>query len=137
MHIFFDTSTLVKRYIEEKGSDETAALFLKASQVSTSLICLPEIMSALNRVLREKKLNKSLYAKTKKMVINDFKDFLIYDLTSKVITYTITLLENTPLKAMDALHLACALEAKPDLFVSSDIQQIKAAKKLHLKVLQI
>jgi len=137
MHVFFDTSTLVKRYIEEKGSNETASLFLKTSRVSTSLICLPEIMSALNRALREKKLNKSLYTKTKKVVINDFNDFSIYDLTSKVITYTITLLENSPLKTMDALHLACALEAEPDIFVSSDIQQIKAAKKLHLKVLQI
>jgi predicted nucleic acid-binding protein len=38
-------------------------------------------------------------------------------------------LEDNALRAMDALHIACALEWRAELFVSSDKQQIMAAEK--------
>jgi predicted nucleic acid-binding protein len=42
------------------------------------------------------------------------------------------ILEDSPVRAADALHVACALEWKTELFVSSDKRQISAAKKAGL-----
>ncbi len=41
-------------------------------------------------------------------------------------------LEISPVRAMDALHVACALEWGADVFASSDDRQLKAAKKAGL-----
>ena len=38
------------------------------------------------------------------------------------------LLETNILRAMDALHVACALEWPVELFATADIRQLKAAK---------
>ena len=39
------------------------------------------------------------------------------------------LLEHNVLRAMDALHVACALEWQAELFVTADKRQLKAARK--------
>jgi len=41
-------------------------------------------------------------------------------------------LENSSLRAMDALHVACALEWNADLFLTSDKRQFIAAKNVGL-----
>jgi predicted nucleic acid-binding protein len=38
---------------------------------------------------------------------------------------------------LDALHIACALEWKAELFVSSDNRQIKAAKQAGLNIQEV
>jgi predicted nucleic acid-binding protein len=45
-------------------------------------------------------------------------------------------LETHPVRAADALQIACALEWETELFVSADKRQISAAKKsgLHTKI---
>jgi predicted nucleic acid-binding protein len=43
------------------------------------------------------------------------------------------ILETYPLRAMDVLHISCAVEWEADLFVSSDKKQIHAAEQAGLK----
>lgn len=45
-------------------------------------------------------------------------------------------IEASPVRAMDALHVACALEWDAELFASADKQQLSAAKKAGLKTQQ-
>ena len=132
MRIFFDSSSLAKRYIDEKGSDQINPLFLQAESVLVSSICLPEIISAFARLRREKKLNSAQYNRCKRSAIEDFTTFQICQLSLEVIRTCVTLLEHADLRAMDALHIACAIEAKASLFVSSDERQLAAAKKFKL-----
>ena len=47
MKIFFDSSTLVKRYIQESGTAKINDLFVQTDQVFVSIIALPEVISAL------------------------------------------------------------------------------------------
>ena len=47
------------------------------------------------------------------------------------------ILETSPVRAMDALHVACALEWGADMFASSDDRQLKAAKKAGLQTRRI
>ena len=134
MRIFFDSSSLAKRYIDEKGSDQINPLFLQAESVLVSSICLPEIISAFARLRREKKLTLVQYNRCKRGAIEDFTTFQICQLSPEVIRTCIALLERADLRAMDALHIACAIEAKASLFVSSDERQLAAAKKFSLQV---
>jgi len=132
---FFDASTFAKRYVEENGSQLVDDICQEASELSLSVICVPEIISALNRRIREKRLSHQDYVAVKQHLSDDVRDAVIINLTPEVIATSTSLLEASPLRAMDALHIACALESGADLFVSSDKRQITAARKagLHTK----
>jgi len=51
--LYLDTSALVKRYVEEDGSDEVDAVWEKATEVVTSTVAFAEGLSAFCRKLRE------------------------------------------------------------------------------------
>ena len=76
------------------------------------------------------------YQKTRDLILKEIEDAEICYVTPDVVTRTIRCLESNPLRAMDALHLGCALIVEPDLFVSSDQRQIEAAKREGLKVME-
>ena len=134
MKTFFDSSALAKRYIEEKGSQLVADICYEATEVSLSVICVPEIISALNHRLRENRLSPRDYLTIKQHLSDDVRDAVIINLTSDVIRISTKILESSPLRAMDAIHVACASVWKSELFVSSDKQQLSAAKKAGLKI---
>ena len=134
MKIFFDTSAFAKRYVAEAGSHQVRALSMRADSLMVSVICLPELISTLSRLVREKNLARDAYSKLKDAATADIADADICQLTSEVLTLTIGLLESHPLRAMDAVHVACALTCKPDVFVSADHRQLDAARKAGLKV---
>jgi predicted nucleic acid-binding protein len=130
---FFDSSAFAKRYVEERGSQLVDDICLNANEVSMSVLCVPEIISALNRQILEKRLSRRDYKTIKQHLSNDVRDAVIVNLIPEVITMSTELLEASPLRATDALHVACALVWGADLFVSSDRQQITAARKAGLK----
>jgi predicted nucleic acid-binding protein len=132
--VFFDSSSLVKRYVEEKGTGEILALCERASELGVSVICYPEIISALCRLRRERRIESSGYVAVKQALARDLRDAVICDLTETGILQSIYLLEENTLRAMDAIHIAAALDWEADLFVSGDVHQLKAAKKAGLQV---
>lgn len=132
MKVFLDSSAFAKRYIEEAGSQSIDEICQEATELSLSVICIPELISALNRRVREKSLSQKNYNTIKKALSEDVQDITIINLTPEVITKTTRLLEDNTLRAMDALHVACALECETELFVSSDKKQIIAARNTGL-----
>ena len=137
MKVFLDTSAFAKRYVAEQGSDKVMALCLKADSLVVSVICLLELVSTLSRLVREKKLAKADYRKLKGDAIADLADVNICQITPDVLASVISLLESHPLRAMDALHVACALRVEPDIFVSADRRQLSAARKAGLKIVDV
>lgn len=133
MKTFFDSSAYAKRFVEEKGSEVIEEICLNTTELALSIVCVPEIISALNRRLREKNINQNNYQIAKTILLEEIEDVVILNITPTVIMRSIELLENITLKAMDALHVASALEWKPDLFVSSDIRQTETAQKSGLQ----
>jgi len=133
MRVFLDSSSFAKRFIKEKGSEAVDHILSKASVLGLSVICLPEIISALNRKRREGSLTPYEYSLAKNRLSEDLQDAEIIQLTPGVISHVIMLLEIGKLRAMDALHIACALEWEAELFVSSDKVQLKAARKVKLE----
>ena len=57
MRAFIDTSSLLKKYVDEQGADTFDALLLSVSEIIVAPITLLEIHSIIERRLREKTLN--------------------------------------------------------------------------------
>jgi len=134
VHIFFDSSSFIKKFIAEQGSTKVDEYCQQASILGLSIICLPEMMSALNRKVREGNLSQKNYYIIKEQITADIEDIQIVNLVPEVIESTLTLLENNILRSLDALHIACAVAWGAQLFISSDKRQIKAAKNAGLQV---
>jgi hypothetical protein len=67
------------------------------------------------------------YRAVKKQLLNDVRDATILQITPSAVSRTVKLLEGNVLRAMDALHVACALEWQADLFLTSDKRQFAAS----------
>jgi hypothetical protein len=137
MKMFFDSSAFAKRYIEETGSDLVEQLCGKATELALSVICVPEIISALNRHLREGALSRNQYQEAKIRLSAEVADVTIVNLVPAVIGDATRILETNPVRAMDALHIACALQWRAVLFVSSDDRQLSAAKNVKLQTKKV
>ena len=133
MKTFFDSSAFVKRYIAEEGSDKVEEICQETDELALCVICVPEILSALNRRVREKSVNRADYAAVRSQLLDDVRDAQIINLTDDVIAYTMLVLEQNPVRAMDALHIASAKAWKADLFVTADKDQSRAARSMGLK----
>lgn len=134
MKVFFDTSSFVKRFAEEVGSRQVDDITQTATEIGLSIICFPEMISALNRKLRSEFITEEIYLDLKNTILEDIKDADIINLTPAVLEKTTELLERNMLRSLDAIHIACAIEWQAELFVSSDERQISAALKSGLKV---
>jgi uncharacterized protein len=140
--IYFDTSALVKRYAEEKGTKIVANLLSNGELITTSILTYPEMKAAYAKKLRLKEIPKESY---KEAVENFEKDwgvpvFSVIGLTSQVAYLAGSLIERNILRALDAVHLASALNAKGHfgiqvLFISADDQLNKAAASEGLEVM--
>ena len=137
MKTYLDSSSFAKRFVEEEGSDRVETACSQASELGLSVICVPEVLSALNRRKRERTLTAVQYREANQRLLDDLLGAVSFKLTSSVIVSTIHILETNSVRTMDALHIACALEWGADLFASSDDRQLKAAKKAVLKTQQI
>ena len=135
--MFLDSSAMAKRYIDEPGSDVVQSLCSQATEVGISVICLAEVVSALCRLIRETKLVYSQYILLKEALVSDSENSEICDITSSVISVTTAVLEKTSCRAMDAIHIASAIQWQADLFASADLRQITAAEKFGLHVNQV
>jgi|SRR5579883_449554 len=137
MNLFADSSALAKRYIADEKSEDFDELLQDASSLAVSLICLPEIISALCRRQRERLLTPTQYKAAKAALEADLQDATVIAVVDEVLLRSIVLLESFPLRASDAIHISSALLWQADLFVSADERQCAAAKASGLKVLQL
>ena len=132
MKLLTDSSALAKRYILEEGSDKIDQFLKDASQLGLCTILVPEIISGLNRRRRERILSYDDYRTVKRQLMDDVHDAIVLQVTPAVISHSVKLLETNILRAMDALHIACALEWQAELFVTADKRQYKAAQNAGL-----
>jgi len=134
---YLDSSSFAKRFVDEGGSDKVEAICAEATSLGLSVLCVPEIVSALNRRRRQRTLTKNQYDSAKRRLIRDVRDADIINLTTSVVGSSIAILEVSPVRALDALHVACALEWESDLFITSDRRQLDAAKRAGLKTKKV
>ncbi len=136
VRLFLDSSASAKRFVEEPGSGEVDALCQAAAELGLSVLCAPEVVSALNRRLRERSLTRPQYREAKQRLLEDIQDADIVGLTPQVVALALDVMEASPSSATDALRIACALAWEAELFASADKQQLRAASRAGLKTRQ-
>ena len=136
MNLFADSSALAKRYIADEKSDDFDALLQGGEGLAVSVLCLPEIISALCRRRRERALSISEYAAAKAALEADLADATVIAMTHEVLLGSIELLESYSLRASDAIQVSSALAWRADIFASADARQCSAAKASGLDVIR-
>jgi len=61
MILYCDTSALIKRYVEEEGSEGISKLWERPSAVATSVVAFAETVATFNRKFREGVLSTREY----------------------------------------------------------------------------
>ncbi len=134
MRLFFDTSALMKRYINETGSDKVDRLMDSAEMIVVSSVTYLESLSTVRRLLKENILDFEDYQTIRKNLKEDFKYFVVIKFDSEIETTTIDLIDQYQLKTLDSIQLASAIHNIDCDFVVSDARLIKAARRKGMKV---
>jgi uncharacterized protein len=137
VNLFSDSSALAKRYIADEKSEKFDGLLQSSSSLAVSVLCLPEIVSALCRRLRERFLTRAQYAAAKAALEADLADAAVITVTDEVLVGAISLLESHPLRASDAVQISSALVWGADAFASADARQCTAGKAVGMTVIRL
>jgi len=129
---------MVKRYVREAG--RPAVMKLTARHRAVSSVILPvELQSAFVRRTREGTLATMALPRLFTRVGADRARWTLVSATPEVLKEAQALIENHPLRTLDALHVASArvfqqqLRA-PLVFISADRRQLAAAAREGLRV---
>ena len=110
MTLYLDTSSLVKLYVTEPGSEAVRELVRNASVVATSVIAYPETRAALARLRREWALPQQTFRSIKHSLDQDWPGYLKLDVTGAICRVAGDLAERYRLRGYDSVHLASFLE---------------------------
>ncbi|MBM4270346.1 MAG: type II toxin-antitoxin system VapC family toxin [Deltaproteobacteria bacterium] len=139
---YFDTSALIKRFVEERGSDAVAALLAAEPMAATSVVAYAEVHAGLARKLRERALTTAGHRRTARAFDADWRAFLRVGVTEPVLALVPGLVRRHPLRGFDAIHLAAAVRLQRELaeavhFVAADDRLLAAAEGERLKALDV
>lgn len=112
---YLDASALVKRYVDEVGSNWLRAITdpTQSPLLFTSRMTIVEVISAFARRVREGSLTPGEFATLRDAFRNDcLNEYQIMPPSVAVVDLACTLLERHPLRAYDTIHLATALSAQ-------------------------
>lgn len=129
---YFDTSALVKRYVNEPGRREVLQL-LRRHQLVTSAILPVEVRSAVRRRASEGTLDAARVPEVMRRMSTDRAYWTLVDVGSEVLAAAEALVATHPLRTLDAIHVASAQLFRsrvmlPEfIFVSGDERQTAAA----------
>lgn len=137
-YAYFDTSALIKRYVEELGRREVLGLLRKNNCVISAVLPL-EVRSALRRRVAERRIDAKRVPAILKRLAADRAFWTAIDVSHDVLATAEALTAAHPLRALDAIHVASArlfgarLASPAFTFVSADLQQTKAAGALGIR----
>ncbi|MDO8531040.1 MAG: type II toxin-antitoxin system VapC family toxin [Dehalococcoidia bacterium] len=145
--IYFDTSALVKRYVEEKGTEVVDELFdaRRATEfLAISVLTAVELKSALRRLVKGGKIRETQYKDLISAFSKDIPSLsLILPVDNTLLEEAAATLEAHALRAGDAIHFASILRVKqiaenteqPLIVVTSDFELGHACQESGLAVL--
>ena len=134
---YFDTSALVKRYMNEAGRREVLQL-LGRHECVASAVLMVELGSALRRRAAEGTLDAARVPEILSRIAADRDYWTLVEVGAEVLRAAETLVAGHPLRTLDAIHvvsaqLFAARTLSPHLlFVSADRRQTETATAIGL-----
>ncbi len=112
MIIYFDTSSLVKLYIDEDSSEVVSGLLESCDIAATSIIAYAETRAAFARRCRDKVLSPVEYRNIVTDFNSDWSDFVIINTSNDLILQAGEMAERYALRGFDSIHLSSAMTLK-------------------------
>ncbi len=140
--IYVDSSALAKLYVPEPESDSLDAFLRGRRDLLISELAITEVLSAVARKRREGVLNASQAFEIRDAVLADAGSgsFRRLDLSPVVHRQAERLLlhvDSVPLRTLDALHVALALQGSAAYVVTYDARMRAAALHAGLKAVDL
>lgn len=110
MTLYLDTSSLVKLYVTEAGSEVVRQLVGDANVVATSVVAYPETRAALARLRRDRVLTGSELTSAKREFEEQWPTYLTLEATDPLCRAAGELAEKYSLRGLDSIHLASFAE---------------------------
>lgn len=137
--IYLDSSALVKRYIEEEGSDKVNALLQQEPVAAASRLAYPEILAAITRRHKAGDIETPAFERVRRIFKADWASLVVVEMRAEVFRFVDRIIERHALKGADSVHLSTALWLKEVMkedvvFVASDMELLKAAEAEKLKI---
>ena len=129
MRAFVDTSSLFKKYVDEKGSNAFDGHLQSVTEIIIAPVTLLEINSIIERRLREKTLSASDAKWIEKEFLFDLNFYGVVEFNEKLISECIRVIRKYQMKVLDGIQLASAILAGADVFIVSDKNLHKIAGK--------
>lgn len=109
MILYLDSSALVKRYVQESGSQEVARALEDAALVGTVLVSRVEVAAALAKAVRVKALTHDEAWLSLQAFREEWPDLVLLQVTDLLITRADNLAWEQQLRGYDAVQLAAAI----------------------------
>ncbi len=128
MKLYLDASALVKRYVEETGSDAIVPAMNLADTCSICRVGFVETVRAVARGGEPQDVER---------VERDWAGFHVIDVDQSLTEHAARLSVEAGLRSLDALHLAAALTlpAESVIFATWDVRLHRAAREQGLRTL--
>jgi uncharacterized protein len=138
--LYLDASALVKRYIEEKASQDVNIWIETADMVVTGLLTRVEVAAAIARAGRMKLITSDETLAALRQFRSEWESFHRLPITENTVVRADILAVEHNLRGYDATHLACALIwqetlGMPVTLASFDNQLIEAARVVQMAFL--
>jgi predicted nucleic acid-binding protein len=140
--IYFDTSALIKRFVNEKGSPFVQSLVKRDGILATATVAYAEIFAGLTRKHREGNMSRPQYNLTCRQFESDWRAYLRVELQEHILLLARDLIQRHPLRGFDAVHLASAVSLQSALseeitFAAADERLLRAAEQENLSALHV
>jgi predicted nucleic acid-binding protein len=109
LNVYFETSALVKLFLEEPGAEDARDLWDEADLVSVALIAYPEARSAFASAQRARRISIAELEGAKRKLDRLWTQTQVIDLDEAVAMSAGDIAESFELRGYDAVHLATAL----------------------------
>ena len=106
MILYLDTSSLIKLYVEERGSETVRGEVAAAEIVATSLVSYPEARAALARMRRDRSLSTEEHSRVRAAFERDWERFLVVQVSEPICRTAGALAEKHGLRGYDSVHLS-------------------------------
>ena len=109
MILYADTSAMVKKYVNETGTDAVIELFAEHPLIGTALITQAEMASALAKAIRMEWVEKQTGALAWQDFLSHWPGYLHLPVSTAIVERAASIAWRHGLRAYDSIHLACAL----------------------------
>lgn len=130
MVTFIDTSSLVKKYVVEKGSEEMDVLLGEISEIVVAPIAWVEFNSAIFQAVRDKRIASRDSSRILSEAERDFRSYSVVVWDEALADKATEAVHRHSLATLDAIQMAAGVLSKPDLFLTSDRKLFEETRKV-------